>query len=371
MQQILLETTDLEAELVRCKLESRPIHLLLGNGFSVGYSFDFSYPSLFEIAQEYLTPRLREIFAYLGTNNFEGVLKQLRILQDINQIYLQGSSDCCREVLAEFARDFDQLKRALVNTVTHIHPPYEQFSVDSFFDSSVDHTLPWVDFFKQFNSIFTTNYDLLLYWLIIGKKLTSEMSDGFAKSSSIDGRLEWSENAYFRPIGVYYLHGALHLYRDENGRVLKRTSRSTTRLLEQIKNGIQSKKFPLFVAEGLAHHKKRQIEGNKYLMHCYRQLSSEISGSLVVFGHALRESDDHILDAICGNSHLDDIWLGVYDYHGSSAVRKDFALLYERILEKRFQMHPQKPLRILLYETSQKNYWGAYSKEAVFNTTFI
>jgi len=53
-------------------------HLLLGNGFSIACDPIFNYPNLFDFAKKKgLTKHVQEVFNYLGTNNFEGVMRLL------------------------------------------------------------------------------------------------------------------------------------------------------------------------------------------------------------------------------------------------------------------------------------------------------
>ncbi len=53
-------------------------HILLGNGFSIACDPIFKYEKLLEYAKESgLSQEVVGLFEYLGTNNFEGVLKQL------------------------------------------------------------------------------------------------------------------------------------------------------------------------------------------------------------------------------------------------------------------------------------------------------
>lgn len=63
-------------------------HLLLGNGFSVACDPIFSYARLYDAAVEAgLSDRAQQVFAYLGTNNFEGVMRLLDDTHRVAEIY--------------------------------------------------------------------------------------------------------------------------------------------------------------------------------------------------------------------------------------------------------------------------------------------
>lgn len=66
-----------------------------------------------------------------------------------------------------------------------------------------------LNFLSNFKAIYTTNYDLFLYWLIMysKSKLNSEsipLNDGFLRENEENNRLIWcnKENQ-----DIYFLHG--------------------------------------------------------------------------------------------------------------------------------------------------------------------
>ena len=63
---------------VRRRIGDKRSYLLLGNGFSIACDPVFRYGSLYEAAvQAGLSKRAQKLFARIGTNNFEGVMKLL------------------------------------------------------------------------------------------------------------------------------------------------------------------------------------------------------------------------------------------------------------------------------------------------------
>lgn len=111
--------------------------------------------------------------------------------------------------------------------------------------------------------------------------------------------------------GLFYVHGALHLYL-ANGQLRKHCwSRTHTPLTELIKAGLAVGDYPLFVAEGAADRKLSQIQRSGYLWYCLDKLA-RIKTPLVVFGHSLGDSDQHIVDALARNVELPAMHIGVH-----------------------------------------------------------
>ncbi len=92
---------------------------------------------------------------------------------------------------------------------------------------------------------------------------------------------------------VYWLHGGLHLYRDDDGETKKRISAGANLLATFASDA----RIPLFVSEGNSQQKRRAIRRSDYLEHAYNALAGA-DDNLVVFGQALAESDNHLVQAV-------------------------------------------------------------------------
>jgi hypothetical protein len=68
-------------------------------------------------------------------------------------------------------------------------------------------------------------------------------------------------------------------------------------LLQNVKERIDKKEYPIFVTAGNGKEKQMHIMHNKYLSFCFERLC-DIEGSLVTFGFNFGEYDTHIIDAI-------------------------------------------------------------------------
>ena len=186
---------------------------------------------------------------------------------------------------------------------------------------------------SRFKSIYTLNYDLLLYWTINRTGLTTKFRDGFTRLASPRGLpLVWNGERQ----NLFHLHGGLHLYKilwdsetpvdydaisDYDYIKLDNVSRDEN-LIDQIQEKINQKIYPITIAEGDTDSKKRKILNEKILRHAYFNFK-RLGGTLYTFGVGLdKNQDDHLIEAI-GLSSIDKIWLGVYQpNHNGGRLRK-------------------------------------------------
>lgn len=262
-------------------------NLLLGNGFSVNCDPIFQYQKLYEIAKEKgLSARAQRVFDKLGTSNFEGVMRLLDAADWVARTYELITPDD-RSIL----NDVEVIKQTLVQSVAAAHLP----NTGAIPDESKSIAL---EFLKPYYNIFTTNYDLLPYWVNLSNKDRPIWQDGFASSENEpDAPYVVFSHALRDNRGLFYLHGALHLYLSD-GELRKHCwNRTGQPLTELIRQGLTDAAYPLFIAEGESDKKTEQIQRSGYLWYCYSKLS-RIESPLLVFGHSLGGSDSHVGDAI-------------------------------------------------------------------------
>ena len=149
--------------------------------------------------------------------------------------------------------------------------------------------------------IFSTDYDLLLYWVMM-RNSSQHFGDGFGRDADNIGYgkfapeegIDWAEltwGKYKEDQNVHYLHGSLPLF-DSGKDIIKVEYDSANYLLEVIKKKIDQGVYPVFVAAGNSAQKMQHITHNKYLTFCYDSLC-EITGSLVVLGFSFGDNDTH------------------------------------------------------------------------------
>lgn len=259
--------------------------LLIGNGASCNIWEHFRYPSLYQVATENIGQPLsraaRNIFNAMKTSNFEIVLASLTTTEVVCQ--------ACNENHQFIAQHYADIQRALIDAVHHVHLAFSN--------------LPPVILGKirsalmPYRSIYSTNYDLLLYWAIMYENPPSHKDYFWSLHDSRSFDITNTEIFGESRSRVLFLHGALHLVRNTfNGCTKKRVSDDGA-LLSQFGRNLASDDLPLFITEGTAEDKLAAIRRSDYLSFAYEQFANHRS-NLVIFGHSLGESDQHLIDAM-------------------------------------------------------------------------
>lgn len=289
-----------------CKdLDKSKCNLLLGNGFSRAYDENrFSFTSLLDSAVEQGIVKenssIRKVFLEKDTSDFEEVIKILELSSSIINIYKPQDKQF-EEFSNELKKDSEDLKHFLIKIITNNHP-------DKSTSVLPDELKNAVNFLMPYKSVYTLNYDLLLYWVtetmreMIDKgecKSRKAFTDGFGEPSVKDCEyVEFNNHRWGN--SCFFLHGALHIF-DAKDRIIKKTFLRTGKSLkEQIRDEMKKGYYPIFVSEGDSEQKKTKIIHNAYLNHCYKSFA-QIGGDLVVFGTVLKQGDQHIRDAILKN----------------------------------------------------------------------
>jgi hypothetical protein len=320
-------------------------HLLLGNGFSIACRPNiFLYGKLYEQADfSKLSPYVKSVFETLNTQDFERVIKALRDTQAILQAY--GGAPALIDTLKN---DADGLRELLVETIAQSHPAWPGEISDTEYRACQQ-------FLSHFKTVYTFNYDLLLYWTQMhtdfGARPTSD--DGFRKpEDDYDAAyVTWEPNQSHEQ-NTWFLHGALHVF-DSGTEVQKYTwSNTGIRLIDQIRNALSKNFFPLFVSEGTSDEKYERIRHSDYLAKAYRSFC-EIKGSLFIFGHSLAENDEHYLSKI-EKGKLSRLYIGL---HGDPTTEAN-----EKIIQRADKMirsrHPNRPLAVSYFDSSTAQVWG-------------
>ena len=333
-------------------MKKRTKHLLFGNGFSMSYdSSIFSYNALsrfIENSEDQLTSRL---FQRLNTKNFELIMQQLDNFCEIADIF---SDD--KTVTTKIKAVSENLKRSLIDAVKELHPEHV-------FKVAEEKSQACIKFLQDYLSndgfVFSTNYDLLLYWVLMRNGADNAI-DGFGRDLETDlegeyiepENLEYSELRWGKHKGkqtIYYLHGTLPIF-DTGINIIKAEYTTEHYLLQNVKDRIDKKEYPIFVTAGNGYEKLTHIMHNKYLSFCYEQLSN-IQGSLVTFGFNFGEYDAHIIDAInaaakMGRKVPEKLWsvyIGVYSDDDLKHISK---------VSKRFKC------KVTLYNARTANIWS-------------
>jgi hypothetical protein len=262
--------------------------LLLGNGASRVVWDKFKYPSLFDEAKTRISHPLsvedQKFFADFKTENFEQILSALSTAVSVSTILGQDP-----QAIQQIQQRYRSIQRALVEAVNSVHIKR--------------HKLPDVNLEQirkallSYDVVYTTNYDLINYWAIMLNDDAKGFKDFFWSGPSLDSFDILDTKVPPNVTKVIYLHGGLHLYHfPTTGRSHKMRKVSTSNLLRQF-GSLPVGAVPLFVSEGTADQKKISISRSSYLSFAYDHFR-QYSGPLVVFGHSLGDSDEHLVDVI-------------------------------------------------------------------------
>lgn len=264
--------------------------VVLGNGFSINLEPRFSYPSLFNMFLN--GSQDRAALVQFATTNFELILERLQITAQVNGI-LQLPIDPATRLATS-------VREGLITTVEAVHPRKDQVHW-----TKLERVLGDLD---QFSDIFSLNYDALLYHMIMRSKDryvpgTANRYNDFFWHKRDTRHLQFRDFQEIRDYKhVYYLHGALFLFRladQAEGTIdVKIRTPAGAELLTAIADEIRRGSLPLFISEGDSRQKLEAIKRSDYLTFSLAALKQS-RPRLVVYGATLGPQDKHIAAAIC------------------------------------------------------------------------
>lgn len=318
--------------------------LILGNGFSMDWNLQvFGYSSLKEKARSFQS-EIDAVFKSLDTNDFEEVIRAF-----------ESAAMVCKafKIKNNFKDHAGTVRNALIEVIGNTHPDHPDLIDENEFESCVR-------FLTHFESVYTLNYDMLLYWVLMrdlfregaSPKLKT-LPDGFAYNNQ--DFLNWGGSA----IKVHYLHGALHLF-EETDVVKLNYRKSKWSLKKQFTKLInEQKRYPLFVSEGDSKGKLRRIRNSGYLTRCYNSLQNigakKTKTSLFTFGVSFSENDRHISEAIAKNN-CQQLFVGVF---GSPASKGNKMLIKEvELIKQRRALNAKSlPLETFYFDSASAKVW--------------
>jgi hypothetical protein len=192
---------------------------------------------------------IREIFSLLGTTDFEKVIEALRLSSELVGRYRTTDS----KLQTMLSHDAEVVRDALARVLASRHP-------DVPFDITASEYQAVRGFLAHFDRIYTLNYDMLLYWSVMQEgQPTISTDDGFRNpDDDAADYVAWEPYQDFGSQRLFYLHGSLHLY-DAGSEITKITwSRTGIPLVDQIREALDSGRYPLIVTEGTSQEKRGQ-----------------------------------------------------------------------------------------------------------------
>ena len=302
--------------------------ILLGNGFSQAVWKKFGYSSIYETSclpekiPHPISAKDKKLFSSANTSNFERVLSYLSITSRTTDIF-DGD-------ISPFEESYERIKTALGEAIQSVHVPR---------DLMTDEVLTAIRTeLRNYRHVYSTNYDLLPYWSIMAehsnggdfKDFFWQRDESRALVFDMTDTSIWKHSA----TRIYYLHGALHLYRDPwTGRTHKLVNGDEGNLLDKVE-------LPLFISEGSSEDKQQAIRESDYLTFAYQSFLQH-EGPLVIFGHSLDDSDKHLVQAISRQSP-NKIAVSIRGTHSSGAILEKKARLKNALRKvNRYDRQPE------------------------------
>ncbi|VTU29991.1 DUF4917 family protein [Variovorax sp. PBL-E5] len=308
----------------------RRISLLIGNGFSMAYDPKiFSYNALADFVQKISDPTLATLFNVLKTKNFELIMDQLNSFSNLLEA-LGADASLQKKVSDAHAK----LKVSLLDAVKQLHPEHV-FKIPQ---ESIDNCAKFLHLFLDHGGeIFSTNYDLLLYWVLMrgnfdkavdgfGRELLNPMESAKGDEEKDWSELRWGPNRSNQ--NIHYIHGALPFF-DVRTDIVKEQYNEEGLLLENIGSRLDKGEYPIFVTAGSGNEKLELIRHNSYLSNCYDHLC-KVDGSVITYGFGFGQYDEHIIDALNKAAHAEhktppklwSIYIGVFSEGGKNHIER-------------------------------------------------
>ncbi|MDB5989942.1 MAG: hypothetical protein JWQ10_1345 [Herbaspirillum sp.] len=276
--------------------KKRQANLLLGNGFSMAYDPEiFSYNALYDFISSLNDEVMVKIMSSMKTKNFELMMSQLETFSALLKAF--DAEIALQDAILGANK---KLKKSLLDAIEALHPEH----VFKISEASAAACAKFLTRFLDANGqIYTTNYDLLLYWVLMRQDIKTV--DGFGREllNPIEAgqgeQEEWSDLIWGinkSKQNIFHLHGSLPLF-DTGTQIIKEQYNENGYLLENISARLNADEYPIFVTAGNGDDKLSQIKHNPYLSDCYDNLSM-VDGSVITFGFGFGEYDDHIIAAL-------------------------------------------------------------------------
>lgn len=300
--------------------------LLIGNGFSAKY---FTYSTLLAASGLAEGQPIRNLFERLDTADFEAVVRALEDAAVVERAYGNEAH------ATELENHAQEVREALVCALNKTHPAHRG---DLDYASSAE-------FLAHFGSVFSLNYDLLLYWVNLEK---GHLGDGFGLGEDL-GRFRgpFSEDAHCH---LFNLHGGLHLFDDGAGEMLKALDRGNGVVATITDTIVNGRRLPVYVAEGTSTQKMKKINSVAYLRYCYDKLRRN-GATIFVYGHSADENDRHIYQAIFA-SEAKRVFFGVFQPDKDKLRQLDGLLV-------KYQKSAGSDTRYDFFDSESAHVWAA------------
>lgn len=281
-------------------------NLIIGNGASVALHQKFRFDSLKEEAEKLrlFNDDISKLFIEFDTSDFELILRLVWHAKLINKHL--GIID------QKLDSAYENIKQALIKVVKEVHCEH----------SDIADQLPQLyQFTKQFRTVVSLNYDLILYWILM---YGNRNEDGHRFKDCFQGsglfRNNWQDlrNPIRKEKEVtlsLYQHGNLSIFRDAKNTETKVQRGDFEGLLEVITSQWEDNKIPLFVAEGTGTKKLESIKSSSYLSTIFYEVLPDLitqKANLVIYGWSLGKQESHLVKQIFKNKQSGKVAISIF-----------------------------------------------------------
>lgn len=320
-------------------------NLLVGNGASIAMHDGFSYKSLYEEAlkKEIFDENVSILFKKFCTNDFELVMRMLWYSYVVNKALDIDN--------LQITTKYKTIRDGLINVLQLTHCKW----------TDVQNRLnKAIEFCKSFSTIFSLNYDLIIYW-IMQQSNSSQTCHKF-KDCFYHGVFDHQWQRFRDKIKneekvtlVFWPHGNLILADHKLEGERKLHANDNQLLLDTVFDKWKSNEYkPIFVSEGKSLQKLRSIKRSEYLSSVLFDVIPSISDSLVIYGWSMGENDQHIVDAIAKNSNIRKLAVSIYepDENAKHECPRIESLIHKTIDQDR------RNIDIRFFDSSDNKVWS-------------
>jgi len=269
----------------------KELNILVGNGFSIAQNSKFENLSILDSSGILKDPILQKLYEYLRCHSVESLMFVIELMTELCTSLQEPAKV---QLLSELELKRNELAMKFLGTFKELHP-HDYTSVKEIIEPSRKLLLP-------FQHIFTTNYDLLLYWVF---QTLPDITDGF---NSIGNEYVFTGMYGGAKRRLWFLHGGLHLFNQGRTKCTSDGQYLLSKIIEKMK---QEGVLPMLILGGTSETKQLQIKDSTYLNLAFQAFRT-IQGFLVVLGSSFDRNDAHVWSCIFNNSRLDSIFVGIY-----------------------------------------------------------
>lgn len=327
----------------------------------------YDYEAIFGKVKKAIKDVSKELYRFLEknegkTSDLEYMLwvlsRSIKCIPYDENIYVDIPCDS-EQMIKKMQNDYKLLKEAVIEVLASEHPEYK--ALFSAFNGEFVKTCS--ENLRQFDRLYTINYDMIIYWLLIKQDLIlkrdesgsiiskGKFKDSFSKKSDKHKNLlEYSVSDHLQ--NLFFLHGALHLV-SKDKKAYKLYKGRDELSIKEIKEMLLNEKIGFencIIFNASSDEKLAEIYKNDYLIKSYQKISTA-EKDFIVYGctpyHNINKKnavvDKHLWSCIV-NSKISDLYISVRDISEGAVLNEikenlDMHKTHGRLVKVHFFSH--------------------------------